>query len=977
MLFHRGKKIAVRSLAATLSVLMLAQTPVLADVPLKDKFQQSAGGEFEYNQSAKYAYYKDVLKEYEEYGYQPYSGDPITLGAPAVESETGKAETITLENKEAMMWKADVNSLEWTIKVEKSGLYSLQLDYYLPDGVDADAIRMLYVDGVTPFYEANNIKFECLWRESGEVRVNSLGDDVWPSQEAVRRWITKSFSDPSGLYSYPFTFYFKEGEEHKVKLEYVYGDMAIGDLRLMPAEQDKTYAEVKAEYDAKGYKEAPAGTQTLQAEDIVLEKNDESIRREYDADPLVVPYAIANRRLNVLGGGRWRQGGQSITLSFNVEQDGLYKLGFHLLQNYNDGLPSHRKIYIDGTVPFEELRAYRFNYSEKWQTETLSDEEGNPYLFYFEKGQHTVTMEVVVSPFTDVVYDINDATLAVSKMIQDITEQTSSDPDPNYDYKLFKYIPDLQERMQAMVDMMQSCYDRLAAMTDKIPAMANNFLSIKAQFEQMIEDPYRIPRRLKDLENTMSQLGSWYQSLQSQSLLLDNLMVGSPSDTWVHKNSSFWSRLWGSIVSFVVSFSKDYDNVGSVLEGEVEITDVIDVWVAYGTDWAEQIKELADTEFTPKSGILINVNILPAGQLNAGSVNALMLSITSGKAPDVSIGTSSTSPSEFAMRGAAVDLSSFSDFEEVKARFLDSIFIPFRYNDGEHTGTYALPDTMNFNVMFYRKDILSELGLSLPQTKEDLYNNTLPVLYQNNMEFFFPQDFSQFLFQHGATYYTEDGMKSALDTPEAFQAFKEYAEIFTNYGVPVSADFYNRFRSGEMPIGISNFRLYMLFTAAAPELVGRWGVAPIPGTLQADGTIDRSAGGLAAECSLILSQSDKQDAAWEFLKWWTSDETQTQFARNIESLVGTEARWNSANIKAFESLAWGKGDLPVIQEYWNWAKEQPVVLGGYFTGRHLNNAWNRVIIDGQSVRDALEEAVYDINRELKMKQEEYGIHVDE
>ena len=53
MLFHRGKKIAVRSLAATLSVLMLAQTPVLADVPLKDKFQQSAGGEFEYNQSAK------------------------------------------------------------------------------------------------------------------------------------------------------------------------------------------------------------------------------------------------------------------------------------------------------------------------------------------------------------------------------------------------------------------------------------------------------------------------------------------------------------------------------------------------------------------------------------------------------------------------------------------------------------------------------------------------------------------------------------------------------------------------------------------------------------------------------------------------------------------------------------------------------------------------------------------------------------
>jgi len=49
------------------------------------------------------------------------------------------------------------------------------------------------------------------------------------------------------------------------------------------------------------------------------------------------------------------------------------------------------------------------------------------------------------------------------------------------------------------------------------------------------------------------------------------------------------------------------------------------------------------------------------------------------------------------------------------------------------------------------------------------------------------------------------------------------------------------------------------------------------------------------------------------------------------------------------------------------------VLGGYFTSRHLNNAWNSVIIDGEPVRDAMEKAVEDINRELRMKQEEYGV----
>lgn len=50
------------------------------------------------------------------------------------------------------------------------------------------------------------------------------------------------------------------------------------------------------------------------------------------------------------------------------------------------------------------------------------------------------------------------------------------------------------------------------------------------------------------------------------------------------------------------------------------------------------------------------------------------------------------------------------------------------------------------------------------------------------------------------------------------------------------------------------------------------------------------------------------------------------------------------------------------------------MLGGYYTTRHLTNAWNKVVINGVLLRDALEEAVEAINKELKMKQEEYGVH---
>lgn len=97
-----------------------------------------------------------------------------------------------------------------------------------------------------------------------------------------------------------------------------------------------------------------------------------------------------------------------------------------------------------------------------------------------------------------------------------------------------------------------------------------------------------------------------------------------------------------------------------------------------------------------------------------------------------------------------------------------------------------------------------------------------------------------------------------------------------------------------------------------------------------------------------------------------------KFGRELEALMGVQARWNTANIYAFTKLPWNKQHLKVIQEQWEWATEMPVVLGGYFTGRHTSNAWNRVVLGEMNVRDSLELAIKDINRELISKQVEYG-----
>lgn len=176
-------------------------------------------------------------------------------------------------------------------------------------------------------------------------------------------------------------------------------------------------------------------------------------------------------------------------------------------------------------------------------------------------------------------------------------------------------------------------------------------------------------------------------------------------------------------------------------------------------------------------------------------------------------------------------------------------------------------------------------------------------------------------------------------------------------------------------MGIGSFGLYTQLMVAAPELKGKWGIAPLPGRRLEDGTIDRSHGGVSGQCDIILQQTKEPDAAWEFLKWWANGEIQSAYAAELEGLIGIEARWNSANVNAFKSIAWGKADLEIIQSQWKWVKEVPVVLGGYFTGRHLTNAWNRTVVSptNMTLRDSLEKAVKDIDRELLMKQEEYGI----
>lgn len=50
------------------------------------------------------------------------------------------------------------------------------------------------------------------------------------------------------------------------------------------------------------------------------------------------------------------------------------------------------------------------------------------------------------------------------------------------------------------------------------------------------------------------------------------------------------------------------------------------------------------------------------------------------------------------------------------------------------------------------------------------------------------------------------------------------------------------------------------------------------------------------------SNSERQKKAWEFVKWWSSTETQAEFGQTIQITYGGEYIWPTANTKAFAQL---------------------------------------------------------------------------
>jgi ABC-type glycerol-3-phosphate transport system substrate-binding protein len=164
---------------------------------------------------------------------------------------------------------------------------------------------------------------------------------------------------------------------------------------------------------------------------------------------------------------------------------------------------------------------------------------------------------------------------------------------------------------------------------------------------------------------------------------------------------------------------------------------------------------------------------------------------------------------------------------------------------------------------------------------------------------------------------------------------------------------------------------------SAPEIRGLWDFTLIPGTEKEDGTIDRTAqtDGL---CCMIVATDDEQvkNNAWEFIKWWVSADAQVRFGREMESVLGASARYQTANRDALRQLAWSSSQLKVLEEQMAQTRGFPEIAGGYSTTRHITNAIRRVINTKEDPRETLLNYARTINEEIRIKRQEFGLPLD-
>lgn len=843
------------------------------------------------------------------------------------------------------------------------GVYTIAFDVAADSASVGAPEGALRIDGELPVDDLRRVVFPVFYRNTtDDFPKDRYGNDALIRQERMVHWTKASARDVNFSQPYPLRIELRAGE-HRFDFTLHQGTVHLGSIYIEEFTPYLTYPEYRAMQPDRVVSDFML---TLEAE-FPSYKNDTSVRPSASRSLTVTPYDTYRLLLNTLGGESWIKSGSAVFYAFEVPEEGLYSITLRALQDTRSNFTVFRRFTINGETPFAELNAFPFAYTTDWVDVPLG--EGTPFQIFLHKGRNVLGVEATNSPYLPAIQTVQKALLDINELALEIRKLTGNQRNPFKEWVVSDYIPDIRDRLTAIAESLRADKETLVAIlrSDSSPEILTYQMAID-NLLFLAEEPDRIPThmgRFSEGPGSAAQLlGSLLPMLQEQPLALDKIYIHSPDVTPVTPSAPFGLAFTEGLKRFFHSFQPDpYESIGA---GE----DELEVWVNRPRQYVDLLQLMADESFTPRTGIRVKFSIMP-------DESKLVLANAAGIQPDVALGISTHIPYDLAVRNALYDLRSFDDFDSFIRIYSPGSLLSYIIDDS----VYAIPETQDFWITFYRRDILSAFGLPVPRTWNEVLE-ILPELQRYGMNYSSPLSGSAglrwylvtapYLFNFGAKLYSDDGFAAGLGSEEALAAVKFMTESFTIYGMPLTtASFYESFRYGLIPIGVSNIETYVKLMTAAPELEGLWGVDLYPATVLPDGTQNRYATG-SAQASIMFKNTDKAQEGWEFLKWWMSTETQIDFQERLLLNYGREYLWNSANLEAFAALPIPQEHRRVILEQWQWLQEPVRLPGSYMQERELGNAWNRIVFEGVNPRVAIDRAILVTNREITRKMEEFG-----
>lgn len=879
----------------------------------------------------------DYQKYISQYKDEIYTGEVITYPS----SDFKAANLIIEEGQE----------LTVTIEVEKAAAYTLSFDYKTLGENILPTNMALEINGEIPYDELKRLLVSDIW-SSGEIEYDRYGNECIAMPVKLHQWSKTYLHDTAFLFSEPMLIYLKAGENH-LTFKVNEGTVELDNLYLEP------FTSVKEDTA-----EIPDGNELILIEaEHMTYRNSPNVRAESEFNTDVTPYDPKLKVLNIVSEASFKTGGVTLEYEFEVKKDGYYNLAFDYRQSTKADFSVYRNIYIDGQIPSASFENMAFPYSKKFGRITA------PASVYLTEGTHSLTIEVSLDYMRNAIHILNRITQEINELALSINKITGGNTDKYRDFNLEQYGFQIEEKLFNWADKIDEVHRALSSLNPKAKNIGElSQLKIASTgLRRLAKKPNELPQKLNQFSygtsSARQNINNVVENISVGQLGLDKILFYQ-NDAVLPEKAGFFKSISLQTKHFLSSFSKqdyapDYN----------KDSDTLQIWVARPRQYLEIMQRMADSNFTKKYGINVDLSIVPDQQ-------KLILANASGKAPDAAIGINSGFVYDLALRGALANMRTFDNFKEVGSRFAPGMLIPGIVDEG----VYAIPETFNFYVLFYRTDIMDSLGLEIPNTMKEV-RKMLPELERLGLGFnthvanFLVKNFNTtapFIFQSGGKLINNGEIKSNLGSSEVIEGLKLLTENFTVYDMDYEIlSFYQAFRDGRIPIGTSDYATFNLLINAAPELADSWAIAPYPGVEGEDGEVLRYTSGAAESC-VVFSSDNNSEAAWQFVDWWTSTEVQTEFAHTLQSTLGNEYLWNSANLDAIMASPWSRKHKEVIIEQIGWTYEVPRVPGSYIIERELGNILIRVVTQNVNIRSAVDDAEKKINRELRRKLEEFG-----